>query len=151
MELNFPTYNFRTQQVGEKTHIFDIVRQKYVVNTPEEWVRQHVIHFLIQERNFPKGLIAVEKGLTLNQRKKRFDLAVWNKKGQPCFLVECKAPKVKITQKTLEQIAQYNMVLRVPYLLVTNGLTHYCCQIDFEQENYWYLADIPFYEQVKIC
>ncbi len=148
MQLNFPNYTIKTKIQQDKTYLFDCIRKKYVLAQPEEWVRQHLIHFLIKDRHFPKALIAVEKGLVMNGMKKRSDVVVFDRKGRPVLLVECKSPSVKITQRTFEQIALYNQTLRVKYLLITNGLQHYCCCLNYENNSYEYLADIPFYEQL---
>ncbi len=148
-KLHFPTYSFKIRTQAQQDFIFDIIRKKFIRLTPEEWVRQHIVHFLIKERNYPKGLIAVEQGLKVNELARRFDVLLYNKMGKACFLIECKAAQVKITQDVFDQIARYNLALKVPYLLVTNGLMHYCCQIDFEQNNYQYLDDVPFYGELN--
>ena len=116
-----------------------------MILTPEEWVRQHVIHFLLKEKNYPISLIAVEKKLKINARVKRTDIVVYNKVGTPEVLIECKAPSVKITQTSFDQIARYNLTANSNYLMVTNGLAHYFCQIDTTKETYIFLKDIPSY------
>jgi hypothetical protein len=123
--------------------IFDVVRKKFVVLTPEEWVRQHVVHFLIDEKGFPTSLINVEKQIKLNNTIKRYDAVVFNSSGNISVIVECKAPSVKITQQTFDQIARYNLVLKADYLMVTNGLEHYYCRMDFENERYVFLEELP--------
>lgn len=125
--------------------IFDNLRKKYLVLTPEEWVRQHFVHYLISEKKYPISLIAIEKQLTLNTRKKRTDILVFNQIGTPELIVECKAPSVKITQDTFDQIARYNLKLNANYLIVTNGLTHFYCKMDFKNKTYIFLRDIPAY------
>jgi hypothetical protein len=145
-KLNLPTYPFKVKSSENKTLIFDKIRKKYMVLTPEEWVRQHFVHFLIEEKKYPTSLIALEKELTINNRKKRTDILIFNTDGIPDIIVECKAPKVKITQETFDQIARYNLALNAKYLIVTNGLEHYFCQMDFENENYIFLKDIPSYQ-----
>jgi predicted type IV restriction endonuclease len=142
-ELNFPIYTFRTRSYSGQIQLFDEVRKKWIVLTPEEWVRQHLIHFLRSERGFPLSLMAVEKQIEFNGRKGRFDLVLYNNKGQPQLLAECKAPEIEMTQAVFDQAARYNITMRVPYLLVTNGLIHHCCQIDFATESYSFLSDIP--------
>jgi type I site-specific restriction endonuclease len=142
-QLNLPTYSFRTRQADSKILIFDEIRKKFLVLTPEEWVRQNFIRYLVEEKNFPASLMAVETGLKLNQNQFRADLLVYSKAGNPLMIVEFKAPEVKITQKTFDQIARYNLTFMVPYLLVSNGLNHYCCQVDFEARNYQFFKDIP--------
>ena len=144
-KLNFPTCAFKLKSSENKTLIFDIVRKKYVIVTPEEWVRQHVIHFLLKEKNYPISLIAIEKQLKINKRVKRTDIIVYNKQGTPEILIECKAPSVKITQTTFDQIARYNLSANSNFLMVTNGLAHYFCQIDTDKETYIFLEDIPSY------
>jgi len=144
-KLNFPSYSFRIKSSENKTLIFDIIRKKYVVLTPEEWVRQHVILFLIEEKKYPISLIAVEKQLKINSLLKRTDVVVFNTKGTPEILIECKAPSVAISQATFDQIARYNLTAQSNYLMVTNGLDHYFCQIDVENGTYVFLKDIPNY------
>jgi len=144
-ELNFPSYAFRLKSSENKTLIFDIIRKKYVVLTPEEWVRQHVLRFLLEEKNYPASLIAVEKQLKIHTRTKRTDIVVYNTQGTPEVLIECKAPSVKITQDAFDQIARYNLTANSSYLMVTNGLSHFFCQIDAENETYVFLKDIPAY------
>ncbi|WP_228236010.1 type I restriction enzyme HsdR N-terminal domain-containing protein [Allomuricauda sp. M10] len=141
--LNFPKYEFRIKNSQNRQYIFDGIRKKFVVLQPEEWVRQHLLHFLIFTKNFPKSLINVEKQLTVNSLKKRYDVVVFNPDGSIFLLVECKAPEVKIDQSTFDQIARYNYQLKANFLLVTNGLEHYCCEMDHEHEKYRFLEDIP--------
>ena len=117
-----------------------------MVLTPEEWVRQHYVYFLIKEKKYPISLIALEKQLTINNRKKRTDILVFNSDGNPEIIVECKAPSIKITQDTFDQIARYNLKLKANYLVVTNGLEHFYCKMDFENETYIFLKDIPNYK-----
>jgi hypothetical protein len=114
-----------------------------VVLTPEEWVRQNILQYLIQEKKFPSSLIAVEASLKYNQLQKRADVLVYDKSGSPFLLVECKAPEVKITQDTFDQIARYNLIFKVKYLVVTNGLNHFCCIMDYTDNSYQYLEFIP--------
>ena len=143
--LNLPTYKFRIKSNENKFAIFDIIRKKYVVLTPEEWVRQHLIHYLIEEKNYPISLIAVEKKVTVNKLTKRTDILIFNLFGLPEIIVECKAPSIKINQDTFDQIARYNLTLNATYLMVTNGINHYYCAMDFENERYSFLKDIPNY------
>jgi|TARA_B110000908_G_C10250129_1_gene451479 hypothetical protein len=145
-KLNLPNYKFRIKSNENKALIFDNLRKKYMVLTPEEWVRQHFVQFLIQEKKYPVSLIALEKQLTINNRKKRTDILVFNKEGYPEIIVECKAPKIKITQATFDQIARYNLKLKANFLIVTNGLEHFYCKMDFEKETYIFLKDIPDYK-----
>ena len=145
--LNLPTYPFKIKSSENKYFIFDIVRKKYVVLTPEEWVRQHIIHYLIEEKNYPISLIAVEKKVTVNKLTKRTDILIFNTKGNPHIIVECKSPSIKITQDAFDQISRYNLKLEANYLIVTNGLTHFYAVMDLEKECYVFLKNIPEYEQ----
>lgn len=144
-QLNFPSYSFRLKSSENKTLIFDIVRKKYVVLTPEEWVRQHVIHFLVEEKKYPLSLIAVEKQLKINSLNKRTDIIVFNKLGLHEIVIECKAPSIPVRQNTFDQIARYNLTLQSNYLMVTNGLEHYFCQMDLKNESYLFLKELPNY------
>jgi len=145
-QLNLPEYQFKLRKNGKINEIFDAFRKKYVVLTPEEWERQNILQFLIKERNFPVSLIAVEIGLKYNQMQKRADILAYDKQGQPYLLVECKAPEVKITQETFHQIARYNMTFKVKYLVVTNGINHFCCLMDYDKNTFQYMETIPIYE-----
>ncbi|MBE7692422.1 type I restriction enzyme HsdR N-terminal domain-containing protein [Tenacibaculum finnmarkense] len=145
-KLNLPTYKFRLKSNENKTLIFDNLRKKYLVLTPEEWVRQHFVQFLIEEKKYPATLIAIEKQLIINNLKKRTDIVIFSSDGTPNIIVECKAPKIKIAQDTFDQIARYNLKLNANYLIVTNGLEHYFCQLDKENETYIFLRDIPDYK-----
>lgn len=146
IKLNLPTYNFNLKSKENKVLIFDKLRKKYVVLTPEEWVRQHFLHFLMDEKKYPISLIAIEKQLTINNLKKRTDILVFNSDGYPNIIVECKAPSVKITQATFDQIARYNLKLNATYLAVTNGLEHFYCKMDLKNETYIFLKEIPEYK-----
>tara|TARA_R110002073_G_scaffold138424_2_gene288040 strand:+ start:10994 stop:11440 length:447 start_codon:yes stop_codon:yes gene_type:complete len=144
-KINFPTYTFRFKNSENKPYIFDGIRKKFVVLQPEEWVRQHCVQYLINEKKYPKSLINVEKELKINNLKKRYDIVVFNSDGSIHLIVECKAPKITIDQSTFDQIARYNLALNATFLMVTNGLNHYYCSIDFEEERYQFLKDIPPY------
>jgi type I site-specific restriction endonuclease len=148
--LNFPTYSFRLKNSENKTHIFDVVRKKFVVLQPEEWVRQHCIQYLIQEKNYPISLINVEKVVLINGLKKRYDIVVFDSNGSLVLVVECKAPKVKISQTTFDQIARYNLTLKAHYLMVTNGLNHYFCTMNYNNESFEFLETLPDYNTNKI-
>jgi hypothetical protein len=130
--------------------IFDEIRKKFILLTPEEWVRQHVIWFLLEEKKYPKSLINVEKILSVNGLRKRYDIVVFNPDGSIFVLIECKAPEFKTAQATFDQIARYNMTLKAQYLMVTNGHNHYFCQMDFENEKYEFLKELPVYELKNI-
>ena len=144
-KLNLPTYQFKLKSNEKHTLIFDNLRKKYFVLTPEEWVRQHFVQFLTEEKKYPVSLIALEKQLVVNNLKKRTDIVIYNKLGVPDIIVECKAPHIKISQDTFDQIARYNLKLKANYLIVTNGIEHYYCRMDFENETYIFLNDIPKY------
>jgi hypothetical protein len=141
--LHFPSYGFRFKNSENSTYIFDRIRKKFVVLQPEEWVRQHAVNYLIHEKRYPESLINVEKQLTVNRLRKRYDVVVFKPDGHIEVLVECKAPEITITQGTFDQIARYNLQLKADYLMVTNGLQHYYCEMDLASEKYTFLTDIP--------
>jgi hypothetical protein len=142
VSLNFPLYIFRLSKLDQTEFIFDPIRKKNIVLTPEEWVRQHVIAFLVQTQKYPMSLIAVERMINFNQLKKRFDVLVYNKSGKPEILIECKAPEVKLSSETLFQIATYNMIFKVPYLFVSNGMKHLLFQLN-EEGKYISIEQFP--------
>ncbi len=144
-KLNFPTYSFRFKNSENKVSIFDAIRKKFILLTPEEWVRQHVVQFLLQDKKYPKSYINVEKLIKINDLSKRYDGVVFQPNGDIFLLIECKASEVPISQQTFDQIARYNLVLKAKYLMVTNGLNHYFCQMDFENEKYVFLKELPEY------
>ena len=145
--LNFPLYEFRFINSENKLYIFDIVRKKFVSLTPEEWVRQHTIQFLLKEKKYPQSLMNVEKQIQVNQLTKRYDIVVYRSDGSIFLAVECKAPQVKITQQIFDQIARYNMTLKAENLMVTNGLHHIFYQIDYVNQKYVFLEELPdFYK-----
>lgn len=148
-KLNFPSYIFRFKNSENKVSIFDEIRKKFIILTPEEWVRQHVVQFLMVEKKYPKSLINVEKVLKVNGLRKRYDIVVYNPDGSIYILVECKAPEVKISQATFDQIARYNMTMKAQFLTVTNGLNSYFCQMDFENEKYEFLRELPDYNSLN--
>ncbi|WP_130733920.1 type I restriction enzyme HsdR N-terminal domain-containing protein [Flavobacterium sp. J27] len=150
IQLHFPTYSFRFKNSENKTFIFDEIRKKFVVLTPEEWVRQNTLQYLIQEKKYSKSYINVEKLVKVNGINKRYDIVVFNSDGTIFLLIECKAPEVPISQLTFDQIARYNLVLKASYLMVTNGLNHYFCQMDFENEKYRFLKELPHYNTSKL-
>lgn len=141
--LNLPSYPYKITQKDNRTLIFDPRRRKYVTLTPEEWVRQHFVNFLVNYKAFPAGRIANEITVELNGMKKRSDTVVFDTFGKPFVMVEYKAPSVKITQEVFDQIARYNIVMRVKYLIVSNGISHYCCMIDYSDQSYKFLKEIP--------
>ncbi|WP_372946419.1 type I restriction enzyme HsdR N-terminal domain-containing protein [Muriicola sp.] len=143
--LNFPGYRFRFKNSENNPLIFDVVRKKFVVLQPEEWVRQHVVRYLHEDKNYPLSLINVEKQIKVHTLSKRFDVVVFSPKGDIEILVECKAPKIKITEDSFDQAARYNLDLKARFLLVTNGLDHYFCRIDYENSSYIFIEDLPSY------
>ena len=145
LALNLPSFTVKIQQRNGKNLIFDPLRKKYVALTPEEWVRQHFTHFLTDHKGYPKGLLANEIQLDLNGTKKRCDTVLFNKDLSARMIVEYKAPHIAITQAVFDQITRYNMVLKVDYLIVSNGINHYCCKIDYQSMSYSFLPDIPSY------
>jgi hypothetical protein len=145
-KLHFPTYSFRFKNSENKVAIFDEIRKKFIILTPEEWVRQHVVQYLLQDKKYPKSYINVEKLIKINDLSKRYDIIVYQPNGEIYLLIECKAPEVTITQQTFDQIARYNLVLNAKYLMVSNGLNHYFCQMDFENEKYVFLKELPEFE-----
>ncbi len=149
MVLNLPQYTFRTKEQPGRKLIFDGFRRRWVALTPEEWVRQNFARYLTDEKHFPTSLVAIERSLRINQRDFRTDIVLFSKSGSPLVVVECKAPEVKISQQVFDQIARYNLDLRVSYLIVTNGLTHYCCKFDQELLTYTFLPQIPDYNEIK--
>jgi|LZCG01.1.fsa_nt_gb hypothetical protein len=145
-QLNFPAYDFRITDRDGKASIFDFVRKKYLVLTPEEWVRQHAMRFLAETGHVPQNLMVVEKAFKVGRITKRFDGAVFDRQGRLLMLVECKAPNVLINQKAIDQAFRYNLALKAGYLFITNGLKHFMLKIDYENHQYEYLEGLPDYE-----
>ena len=144
--LNLPTFNYKLKKDGGKHFILDLIRRKYVVLTPEEWVRQHFVHFLINDLKYPKPLFKVESGLKFNTLSKRSDILIHDREGKAWMLVECKSPEIKLTQKAFNQIAVYNMTIGAKYLAVTNGMVHFCYRIGKTGEELEFLKDFPPFE-----
>jgi hypothetical protein len=144
-KLNLPQYPIKLKEEKGTKYIFDPIRKKYLVLQPEEWVRQNFIQYLIKDKGYSANLIAIEKGLKLNELQKRADIVVYDKNADPIVLIECKAPKVKINQAVFEQIARYNIVFKVPYLVVTNGLDHYCAKVNLKANSFEFLKELPDY------
>jgi type I site-specific restriction-modification system R (restriction) subunit len=144
-KLNLPEYHFNIQKTKKGLQIFDVLRKKFISLSPEEWVRQNFIRFLIEEKKYPVSLIAVETGLTYNRLKKRSDILVYNRNGITWMIIECKSPEVKISQETFNQVATYNMSgkEKTKFLAVTNGLKHYCCEMKCEENKYIFLNEFP--------
>ena len=133
---------------GQSSKIFDIIRRKYVLLTPEEWVRQHLLHYLVNEKKFPLGLIAVEKSIKVNGLPRRTYVLVYNSRPEKILLAECKAPEVKITQSVFDQAARYNLSLDVKYFVLTNGIETYCCTMDHEKKQYHFLKEVPMFTEL---
>ncbi|MGN6638016.1 MAG: type I restriction enzyme HsdR N-terminal domain-containing protein [Mucilaginibacter sp.] len=146
--LQLPPYPFKIIEENGKLSLFDDIRKKYIQITPEEWVRQHFVQYLINQKGYPKTLIKLEGGLKLHGKARRTDIVVFNSSGERILLIECKAPAISIGQKVFDQAARYNMVHKVSVLCVTNGLNHYYCRIDFEQQSYQFIEELPEYRQL---
>lgn len=149
-KLNLPEYQQKLRKNNLRNEIYDPFRKKYIALTPEEWVRQNFLQYLINEKSFPASLVKVEKGLKVNNLAKRFDIVIYDATAQPRLLVECKAPEIKISQDTFDQAARYNLSLGVDYLIITNGMNHYCCKINFTSKSIEFLNDIPNYQQLNL-
>jgi hypothetical protein len=148
MQLNFPHFDFKVKTDVKGKQIFDPIRRKYILLTPEEWVRQHVIAYLINYLGYPAGLLSVEKSIELNGMSKRYDVVAFNTSANPVLVIECKAPEVKITQSAFDQIARYNLVLKVEYLFVTNGIQHFVCRVDADKGSVSFLEQLPKYSDL---
>ena len=144
--LNLPNYTSKISKINEKAFIFDCIRRKNVALTPEEWVRQHFVNYLVTEKKYPKERIANEVTVSLNGMSRRCDTVVYNQYIEPIVIIEYKAPSVPITQDVFEQITRYNICLRVGILIVSNGMEHYCCRIDYKNSTCTYLKEIPMYD-----
>ena len=146
--LNLPPFDVRLKGTKQAPLIFDFLRRRYVRLTPEEWVRQHFVHFMVEHRHYPASLLANEVSLHVGDKVLRADTILYNKQLQPVMIVEYKAPSVVVTQKVFQQIATYNLLLHVDYLVVSNGLTHYCVKMDYDNQKYLFLDDIPNYQEI---
>ena len=146
--LNLPQYEIKIGEKDGKHTIFDFLRRKYVALTPEEWVRQHFTHYLTEHKGYPKGLMGNEVELQVGGKRLRCDTILYNQQGQPQMIIEYKAPTIQIQQKTFDQISVYNLLLHVDYLIVSNGLEHYCCKMDYDSQKYLFLKDIPDYQNL---
>lgn len=146
--LNLPTYSFKLKSERGRKFIFDEIRRKYVALTPEEWIRQNFVRYLVSEKSFPAALITVEQQFEYNRMVKRADILVYNRSGKPVMIIECKSPGTKINQQTFNQIALYNLRFNVPFLAVTNGLVHYCCEYYGQGEGHRFLEQIPDYSEL---
>jgi type I site-specific restriction-modification system R (restriction) subunit len=146
--LNLPTYSFRLKEDRGKNYIFDEIRRRFVLLTPEEWVRQHIVNFLVTLKNFPRALISIEKGFHQNRNRQRYDLLIYSHLGTPLMIVECKAPGIEINQHVFDQAGRYNNIHKANYMLITNGMKHYCCAIHTDKRQYSFLNDIPDYRDL---
>ena len=146
--LNLPSYPIKIKEKGEKQLIFDFLRRKYVALTPEEWVRQHFVHFLVEHKGYPQALLANEVELKVGEKKLRCDTLLYNRELKPRMIIEYKAPTIQLHQKTFDQISAYNLLLKVDYLVISNGLQHYCCKMDYTQQRYSFLEQLPDYEKL---
>lgn len=149
LTLNLPSYDTKIIEAEGKTQIYDVLRRCYVALTPEEWVRQHFVHYLLDCKEYPTALMGNEVALTLNGTKRRCDTVVYDRALRPRMIIEYKAPTVKITKEVFAQISRYNLVLRVDYLIVSNGLQHYCCKMDYKNNTFTFLKEIPDYSGIK--
>lgn len=149
LSLNLPSATLKIADKNGKRYILDILRKRYVALTPEEWVRQHFVHYLINHMGYPSGLLANEVSIKLNGTSKRCDTVLYSTSLSPRMIVEYKAPAVNITQEVFNQISRYNIVLRVDYLIVTNGITHYCCKVDYENGKCTFLPSVPHYFELR--
>ena len=147
-ELNLPKYGIKIANENGHQTIFDVLRRKYVALTPEEWVRRHFVHYLIEHKGYPQSLMANEIQLAIGNKKLRCDSVLYDRSLKPRMIIEYKAPTVNITQKVFDQITIYNMLLHVDYLVVSNGIKHYCCRMDYENQKYLFLDDIPNYQEI---
>ena len=145
IKLNLPDYHFRFAKKNGKNCIFDEIRKKFVVLNPEEWVRQNFIQFLLDKKKYPSSLMAVEKKVEINHQPQRFDLLIYDRNGNPLVMAEFKSPEVRITQDAFNQVVRYNMVLKVKYIFVSNGLQHFACLIDYQNNSFRFLEEIPEY------
>lgn len=148
LRLNLPPFETKIIEKDNSPYIYDILRRKYIALTPEEWVRQHFIHFLTEQKGYPIALLGNEISLNLNGAHRRCDSVLYDRTMRPRMIMEYKAPHVPITQKVFTQIYSYNIVLNVDYLIVSNGLTHYCCKLDYQNRSYTFLKDIPLYKDL---
>ena len=148
--LNLPPHDLNIKSDGQNTYIFDVIRKKFLVLTPEEWVRQNFVHYLIEDLHYPAPLMMTENGLKLFNTQKRSDSVIYDRNGSPLVVVECKAADVKITQETFNQVARYNIKFKAPLIIVTNGLNHYCAKFDAEKSRYTFLKEIPKYDEIII-
>ena len=146
--FNLPPFEIKLRGTKAQPQIFDILRKKYIALTPEEWVRQHFVHFLVEHKGYPAALMANEIQLKVGEKTLRADSVLYSRDLKPRMIIEYKAPHIPITQKVFDQISIYNMLLHVDYLVVSNGLQHYICKMDYNDKKYLFLEDIPDYEEL---
>jgi hypothetical protein len=146
IELNLPEFKPQLKKLKGELYIFDIIRKKYFLLTPEEWVRQSFVNFLINEHHYPPSLMRLESGLKYEKRQKRSDILIYNRLGEPFWLVECKAMQISLNQVVMEQVAQYNHIIRAKYVAITNGVHLLIYQPDYEQADYQLITQIPIFE-----
>lgn len=146
-KLNLPEFKHSLEKSDGKVYIFDVIRKKYVVLTPEEWVRQHFVHYLISELKYPKALLKVEGGLKYNTLSKRSDILVFDREGKPWMIIECKSPEMKITNQIFHQASVYNATHKAKFMTITNGLNHFCCSINWADGKTQLLSSLPAYGQ----
>lgn len=147
--IRFPNYDFQVKKISNITYIYDIIRKKYVILTPEEWVRQHIVHYLLSEKGYLRTLIAIEHSIELNSLKKRCDIVVFNARYQPTLLIECKKNDTRLTQQVFDQAGRYNLSLRVPYLAVTNGIENIVASLEHHSGTYRFLTAYPSFEELS--
>lgn len=148
LALNLPRYEIKLRENEGKQQILDPLRKSFVALTPEEWVRQHFVNFLLNHKAYPAALMSNEVAITLNGMKRRCDTVIYDKALRPRAIIEYKAPTVKITKEVFAQISRYNLTLRVDYLIISNGLQHYCCKMDYEKQSFTFLQEIPSYDTI---
>ena len=148
IQLTLPPYQIRVKETHGRKQIFDILRRKYVALTPEEWVRQHFIHYLVEHKNYPSSLLANEVSLQIGEKRMRADSVLYDNQLHPRMIIEYKAPNITLTQKVFDQITVYNLLLHVDYLIVSNGMTTYICKMDYEKQTYKFIEAIPNYENI---
>ncbi len=146
--LNLPQYEIKTSKINDKTYIFDFLRRKYVSLTPEEWVRQHFIHFLVEHLNYPIALLVNEVEFKIGNKKIRCDSVLYNSQAKPRMIIEFKAPTIEITNKVIDQASAYNSLLQADYLIVSNGINHFCFKVDYETKRLDFLENIPSFDEL---
>ncbi len=148
-KLNLPEFDPKLTMRGNEQLIFDVVRRKHIVLTAEEWVRQHFLNYLIKHKAYPIGLIRVEQQVLVSGMPQRADIVAYSRNGQPIMVVECKAPGVELSNSTFAQAARYNISLGANYLVITNGMDHFCCKVNLESNSYLFLKDIPDFDDLQ--